>query len=57
MAELDTEVARWCDELFVVSPTCLKVYKVSFVDELEDLLGQVDFLRRWLVPPDFCETE
>lgn len=56
-AELDDEVARWCDELLAVSPTCLKVYKASFVEEFEDLLGQADFLRRWLVPPEFWETE
>lgn len=57
MAELDAEVARWCDELLSVSPTCLKVYKASFVEEFEDLLGQADLLRRWLVPPEFWETE
>jgi 2-ketocyclohexanecarboxyl-CoA hydrolase len=57
MAELDAEVARWCDELLTVSPTCLKVYKASFVEEFEDLLGQADFLRRWLIPPEFWETE
>jgi len=57
MAQLDAEVARWCDELLSVSPTCLKVYKASFVEEFEDLLGQADFLRRWLVPPEFWETE
>lgn len=57
MEKLDEEVARWCDELLAVSPTCLKVYKASFVEEFEDLLGQADMLRRWLVPPDFWETE
>ena len=53
MTELDAEVARWCDELLAVSPTCLKVYKASFVEEFEDLLGQTDFLRRWLIPQEF----
>ena len=57
MAELDQEVAKWCDELLAVSPTCLKVYKASFIEEFEDLMGQGDLLRRWLVPPDFRETE
>ena len=57
MAELDAEVKRWCDELLAVSPTCLKVYKASFVEEFEDLLGQTDFLRRWIVPDEFWETE
>jgi 1,4-dihydroxy-2-naphthoyl-CoA synthase len=27
LAALDDEVAKWCDELLAVSPTCLKVYK------------------------------
>ncbi len=57
MAELDAEVARWCDELLSVSPTCLKVFKASFVEEFEDLLGQADFLRRWMVPQEFWESE
>jgi 2-ketocyclohexanecarboxyl-CoA hydrolase len=57
MAELDAEVARWCDELLAVSPTCLKIYKASFVEEFDDLLGQGDHLRRWLVTPEFWETE
>ena len=57
LAKLDEEVAKWCDELLAVSPTCLKVYKASFVEEFQDLLGQGDFLRRLLVPPSFRETE
>ncbi len=57
MAELDAEVTRWCDELLAVSPTCLKIYKASFIEEFEDLLGQADFLRRWMVPTEFWESE
>ena len=57
MADLDKEVAKWCDELLAVSPTCLKVYKASFIEEFGDLMGQGDLLRRWLVPPDFRDTE
>ena len=57
MSELDQEVSRWCEELLNVSPTCLKVYKASFVEEFEDLLGQGDFLRRWMVPQEFWEAE
>ena len=57
MAELDAEVAKWCDELLAVAPTCLKVYKASFVQEFDDLLGQGDFLRRWMVPDNYAETE
>ena len=54
---LDEEVAKWCDELLAVSPTCLKVYKASFVQEFEDLIGQADFLRRLLITPEFWEGE
>jgi 2-ketocyclohexanecarboxyl-CoA hydrolase len=55
--QLDAEVAKWCQELLAVSPTCLKVYKASFVAEFEDLLGQADFQRRWLITPDFWAGE
>ncbi len=54
---LDAEVAKWCDELLAVSPTCLKVYKATFVQEFDDLMGQADLLRRWIVPEDYAETE
>jgi 2-ketocyclohexanecarboxyl-CoA hydrolase len=57
MADLDAEVRKWCDELLAVAPTCLKVYKATFIEEFEDLLGQGDFLRRWMVPDDYAETE
>jgi 2-ketocyclohexanecarboxyl-CoA hydrolase len=57
MAELDAEVARWCDELLGVSPTCLAVSKASFVQEFETLLGQSDHLKRWMVPPTFWDGE
>ena len=57
MAELDAEVARWCEELLAVAPTCLRVYKASFLREFEDLLGQGDSLRRWMVPDTFARTE
>lgn len=57
MPELDTETAKWCDELLAVSPTCLKVFKASFVEEFQDLIGQADLLRRWLIPPAFWQGE
>lgn len=57
LAALDDEVAKWCNELLAVSPTCLKVYKASFIEEFQDLMGQGDLLRRLLVPPSFRDTE
>lgn len=57
MAGLDAEVRKWCDELLAVAPTCLKVYKATFVQEFQDLVGQGDTLRRWMVPSNYQETE
>ena len=57
MADLDRETAKWCDELLAVSPTCLKVYKASFVEEFQDIMGQADLLRRHLVPREFWQGE
>jgi 2-ketocyclohexanecarboxyl-CoA hydrolase len=57
MAQLDEEVERWCEELLAVAPTCLKVYKASFVEEFTHLIGQGDLLRRWMVADDYRETE
>lgn len=56
-AKLDEETAKWCDELLAVSPTCLKVYKASFVEEFQDLMGQSDLLRRLVVPAHFWLDE
>jgi 2-ketocyclohexanecarboxyl-CoA hydrolase len=57
MKDLDAEVKKWSEELLNVSPTCLKVYKAAFIEEFESLLGQNDFLRRWMVPAEFWDTE
>jgi len=57
MAQLDAETEKWCDELLAVSPTCLKVYKASFIEEFQDLMGQADLLRRLLVTPQFWQGE
>ena len=37
MADLDSEVQRWCDELLALSPTVLKVIKRTFDAEFEQL--------------------
>lgn len=46
MADLDSEVRKWADELLAVSPTCLKVLKQSFANamdwsEMPDVVNQV----------------
>jgi 2-ketocyclohexanecarboxyl-CoA hydrolase len=56
-AELDLEVDRWCQELLALSPTCLRIIKASFVDDIENLFGSGDSLRRHILKPDFYQTE
>lgn len=56
-AELDGEVDKWCQELLVLSPTCLRVIKASFVDDVEPLFGAGDSLRRHILKPAFYQTE
>lgn len=55
--DLDNEVDRWCEELKSVSPTCLKIYKSSFISEFEDLLGMADLRQRFQIPADYHATE
>jgi 2-ketocyclohexanecarboxyl-CoA hydrolase len=54
---LDEEVDRWCGELLALSPTCLRILKASFVEELGPLLGQGDQLRRYLTGARFWQEE
>ena len=56
-AQLDEEVNRWCTELLALSPTCLRVLKASFVDDIEPLFGAGDSVRRNILKPDFYQTE
>jgi dihydroxynaphthoic acid synthetase len=55
--QLDEEVNRWCTELLALSPTCLRVIKASFVDDIEPLFGAGDSVRRNILKPDFYQTE
>ena len=55
--ELDAEVARWCDELLHMSPTCLAILKASFASEMSALLGETDQFQRLLCGPQFYESE
>lgn len=57
MAELDAEVKKWCEELLVLSPTCLRVLKASFVSDVDPLFGAGDAVRRHILPPDFYQVE
>jgi len=57
MAQLDEEVRMWCDEILMLSPTCLRVLKASFVSDVDPLFGSGDAVRRHILPPDFYQTE
>jgi 2-ketocyclohexanecarboxyl-CoA hydrolase len=57
LEQLDDEVDRWCRELLALSPTCLRILKASFVEELTPLLGQGDQLRRYLTSSRFWSEE
>ena len=57
MAQLDEEVRKWCDEILMLSPTCLRVLKASFVSDVDPLFGSGDAVRRHILPPDFYQTE
>ncbi len=56
-AELDAEVERWCKELLALSPTCVRVVKASFVEDVEPLFASGDALRRHILKGDFYATE
>jgi dihydroxynaphthoic acid synthetase len=57
LPQLDDEVDRWCRELLALSPTCLRILKASFVEEMSGLFGQGDQLRRHLADARFWREE
>ena len=56
VAELDAEVARWCDELLALSPTVLRTVKASFRNHMQSYMDKnvSDVLRK--VSPNYFET-
>jgi len=56
-SELDAEVEKWCKEILVLSPTCIRVLKASFVSDIEPLLGGGDGMRRHILSADFYQNE
>jgi len=56
VAELDAEVARWCDELLALSPTVLRTVKASFRNHMQSYMDKnvSDVLRE--VSPNYFET-
>jgi 2-ketocyclohexanecarboxyl-CoA hydrolase len=55
-AELDAEVDRWCQELLALSPSCLRVLKQTFRDDLDPFIDSTvnDVVAR--VIPKYFET-
>ncbi len=55
-AELDAEVDRWCQELLALSPSCLRVIKQTFRDDLDTYIDSTvnDVVAR--VIPDYFKT-
>ncbi|MFO1324814.1 MAG: enoyl-CoA hydratase-related protein [Burkholderiales bacterium] len=56
-AELDAEVDKWCREILALSPTCIRILKATFCEEMKALLGQGDELRRYMATPEFWKYE
>ncbi len=56
MAELDAEVRKWADEMLALSPTCLKVLKQTFRDNVDHVMAveMRDVVER--VAPKYFET-
>lgn len=56
MEKLDEEVAKWCQEILAMSPTCLKTVKASFRHHMNPVMDQDmhAVLRR--VAPDYFQT-
>jgi dihydroxynaphthoic acid synthetase len=56
LADFDTELDRWCQELLAVSPTCLRILKASFeaaFDPMRQPLGHIQHL----VAPGFMGSD
>jgi dihydroxynaphthoic acid synthetase len=56
LAKLDEEVDNWCQELLEKNPTCLRVVKASFDNEIEDMSHAAAYFPS-LVAPYFFGSE
>jgi 1,4-dihydroxy-2-naphthoyl-CoA synthase len=55
-ADLDAEVRRWADELLAMSPTVLKLLKMSFDEEYAPMRDYQEKEYLTVVKPDFFAT-
>jgi dihydroxynaphthoic acid synthetase len=56
LAELDDEVLRWCDRILDGSPTCIKILKAVFDQEIDDMAGTIRRTAH-LVAPGFTDSD
>lgn len=56
MADLDAEVKKWCDELMVMSPTCLRILKRSFYHHMAPIMQRDMKNLLQEVAPDYFTT-
>jgi dihydroxynaphthoic acid synthetase len=55
LAELDDEVLVWCDRVLDGAPTCVKILKAVFDDEIDEMAGDVR-RKAHLMAPNFGES-
>ena len=56
MVELDDEVKKFCDDILVASPTCIKILKASFEAEFDAIRGQrYQYVK--MIGPNFAGSE
>jgi 1,4-dihydroxy-2-naphthoyl-CoA synthase len=53
--QLDDEVFIWCDRVLDGSPTCVKILKAVFDDEIDEMAGDVRRTAH-LIAPNFSES-
>jgi dihydroxynaphthoic acid synthetase len=55
LAELDDEVLVWCDRVLDGSPTCIKILKAVFDEEIDEMAGDVRRTAH-LIAPNFGQS-
>jgi 2-ketocyclohexanecarboxyl-CoA hydrolase len=56
MEKLDEEVAKWCQEILAMSPTCLKTVKASFRHHMNPVMDQDMHAVLRQVAPGYFQT-
>ena len=56
LAEFDQEVLKWCSCVLAGSPTCIRILKAVFDQEVDEMAGDVRRVAQ-LIHPNFVESE